>query len=73
MRKTICLIWVRILLIKMRKICWTYALIEWQGNEIYHLGNKEVEATKAKRRHMEGNIVGTDTLQREKNGSVTSK
>ncbi|KAG5616081.1 hypothetical protein H5410_015905 [Solanum commersonii] len=26
---------------------------------IYHLGNKEVEATKAKRTHMEDNIVGT--------------
>ncbi|KAG5594039.1 hypothetical protein H5410_035271 [Solanum commersonii] len=51
--------WVRILLMKMRKtICWTYVLIEWLGKGIYHLGNKEVEATKAKRRHMKGNIVG---------------
>ncbi|KAH0762369.1 hypothetical protein KY290_018442 [Solanum tuberosum] len=34
-------IWVRILLMKMRKIiCWTFALIEWLGKGIYHLGNK---------------------------------
>ncbi|KAG5581936.1 hypothetical protein H5410_052563 [Solanum commersonii] len=35
-----------------------YALIEWLGKEIYHLGHKEVVATKAKIRHMEDNIVG---------------
>ena len=33
-----------------RYICWTYDLIEWLGKGIYHLGNKEVEATKAKRK-----------------------
>ena len=47
------------LLMRIRKnICWIYALTKWLGMDISHLGIKEVEATKAKRRHMEGNTVG---------------
>lgn len=44
---------------RLRKmICWTYDLINWLGMGISHLDIKEVEATKAKRRHTENNIVG---------------
>ncbi|KAG5601131.1 hypothetical protein H5410_032501 [Solanum commersonii] len=45
-------VWAMILLMRMRKkICWTYALIKWLGMGISHLGIKEMEATKTKRRH----------------------
>ena len=47
------------LLMRIRKnICWIYALTKWLGMDISHLGIKQVEATKIKRRHMEGNTVG---------------
>ncbi|KAG5607260.1 hypothetical protein H5410_028752 [Solanum commersonii] len=40
-------------------INWTYILIEWPGKRIYHLDNKEAEATIAKIRHMKDNTVET--------------
>ena len=39
-------------------VIWVYALKKCLGMDISNLDIKEVEATKIKRRHMEGNTVG---------------